>query len=142
MSSTYISAKLRKLVKSRGQGRCEYCLTPERLSQDAFHIDHIICEKQGGSTTSENLCLSCQLCNLYKGDSIVAYFIKDSSLERLFDPRNSNWSDHFELLNTGQIFPLTKIAEGTIMVLKLNEEERVMERQFGVRLGLYTPPPT
>ncbi|MBX3081073.1 MAG: HNH endonuclease, partial [Anaerolineae bacterium] len=56
---TYIPDKLRELVYTRANGRCEYCLLH---SNDAFYtheVDHIYAEKHGGETTEVNLCLSC-----------------------------------------------------------------------------------
>ena len=42
-------------VVRRAQGRCEYCHFPESASELPFHLDHIIAEKHGGPTISENL---------------------------------------------------------------------------------------
>lgn len=60
---TYISAELRRQVIDRAGGCCEYCLmnTKDRLLP--FEIDHIISEKHGGLTDSDNLCLACYRCN-------------------------------------------------------------------------------
>ncbi|MFT5998049.1 MAG: 5-methylcytosine-specific restriction endonuclease McrA [Neolewinella sp.] len=40
---------------------------PRTFALAAYHIDHIISEKQDGSTTFGNLTLACRLCNLRKG---------------------------------------------------------------------------
>jgi hypothetical protein len=45
--SSYINAALRRLVATRAEGLCEYCLINE---EDAFfgcEVDHIISEKHG-----------------------------------------------------------------------------------------------
>jgi 5-methylcytosine-specific restriction endonuclease McrA len=59
MSRTYIPVSLRRLVVDRAQNRCEYCLIPQELSLAKHQIDHVIAEKHGGETGSENLALSC-----------------------------------------------------------------------------------
>ncbi len=46
MSKTYISLTLRRLVKERSKYRCEYCLFPEQAALIAYHVDHIVAEKQ------------------------------------------------------------------------------------------------
>lgn len=62
---TYISSALRKLVYERANGYCEYCLIPEIATLAIHQIDHIIAEKHGGLTESNNLALSCIFCNKY-----------------------------------------------------------------------------
>lgn len=72
MSRTYISATLRRTVSDRAQNCCEYCLIPEMLALASHQVDHIIAEKHGGATTTENLALSCPLCNQAKGSDIAS----------------------------------------------------------------------
>jgi 5-methylcytosine-specific restriction endonuclease McrA len=70
MSLTYISAELQRLVVSRADGICEYCLIAE---EDTFYgcaIDHIISEKHGGPTHEDNLALACVFCNQAKGSDV------------------------------------------------------------------------
>ena len=45
-------------VRRRAGFRCEYCHFPERFSGLNFQTDHIIAEKHGGRTESENLAFS------------------------------------------------------------------------------------
>ena len=66
MSKTYIPAKLREEVIQRARSTCEYCLIPDFAVLFSHHVDHIIPEKQGGPTTSENLAYACQHCNVRK----------------------------------------------------------------------------
>ncbi|MEO0564631.1 MAG: HNH endonuclease signature motif containing protein, partial [Chloroflexota bacterium] len=56
MSTTYISASLRREVIQRARNCCEYCLISQDDMLFSFEIDHIIAEKHGGPTISENLC--------------------------------------------------------------------------------------
>ena len=67
--SSYVSADLRRLVALRAGGLCEYCLIHENDSYLGCHVDHIISEKHGGLTESENLAYACACCNRAKGSN-------------------------------------------------------------------------
>ncbi|HRW09054.1 MAG TPA: HNH endonuclease [Caldilineaceae bacterium] len=54
-----ISATLRELITKRDKSRCAYCQTSEDNCGLRMHIDHIIPEAVGGSSTPNNLCLIC-----------------------------------------------------------------------------------
>jgi hypothetical protein len=63
-----------------------------------YEVDHIIAEKHGGSSTSENLCWSCYLYNGYKGSDIGSIDWDGSGkLTPLFNPRRDSWNNHFRL---------------------------------------------
>ena len=52
-------------VRSRERIRCYYC--GDWVSGQKAHIDHVIALAKEGNHASENLCASCQKCNLKKG---------------------------------------------------------------------------
>ena len=79
-------------VRRRAAGRCEYSLFPESASELPFHIDHIIAEKHGGQSESENLALGCFSCNLRKGTNIAGLDPETGELKGLFNPRTDGWS--------------------------------------------------
>lgn len=135
MSSTYISTELRKRVFQRAKGACEYCLVLEQFSLSSFAIDHIIAEKHGGQTQSENLALSCPSCNLYKGSDIASIDPETGSLARFYNPRRDEWAEHF-LLTGGTLIPLSAIGRVTTRILRLNRVERVEERRLLSDIGL------
>jgi hypothetical protein len=55
---------------------------------------------------------------------------------RFFDPRRDIWDKHFKL--SGPVIqPMTPVGEVTARVLRLNESERVIERQLWQALGQY-----
>ena len=86
----YISNKLKELVSTRANFRCEYCRLSAHLSYFPFHIEHIISIKHGGKTISSNLAFSCPLCNINKGPDF-ATFINDPRVPILFfNPRIDN----------------------------------------------------
>jgi 5-methylcytosine-specific restriction endonuclease McrA len=59
VSPTAVSSALRRQVFERASGRCEYCLLSFVDAFFSHEADHIIAEKHGGVTTSENLALAC-----------------------------------------------------------------------------------
>lgn len=67
---TYIPESLRREVALRAHNQREYCKLPERFTLKRHEVDHIRAEKHGGTTTSDNLCLSCFECNRYKGSDL------------------------------------------------------------------------
>jgi HNH endonuclease len=62
--------KLRLFVRTRANHRCEYCGTPQELSELRFHIEHIIPRQHGGIDDAANLALACPDCNLRKGPNL------------------------------------------------------------------------
>ena len=97
---TYIPAKLRRLVYELADRRCEYCLIPEIAVLAAHEVDHIISQKHGGSTESENLALSCALCNKRKGSDIASLDEETGDIVALYHPRRERWLDHFQLADS------------------------------------------
>ena len=136
MSTTYIPAILRRQITEAADNCCEYCRVPRAVAFAAYHIDHIISEKQGGDTTFSNLALACRLCNLSKGSSIAAWQVHQEALIRLFNPRKDQWSHHFHFRTSGIIVPRTEIGQGTIKVLNLNDLNRVQARGVFIETGI------
>src|SRR5688572_8475684 len=97
MSVSYISAELRRLVTSRSGWLCEYCLISSTDTFFGCAVDHIISEKHGGATSSENLSYACVFCNQAKGSDIGSVNWDDGEFIRFFNPRLDRWPDHFEL---------------------------------------------
>ena len=61
----HIPLNLRRRVIERDGIHCVYC--DDDLSNAEIHMDHVIPESQGGSTTYNNLQVTCRKCNLAKG---------------------------------------------------------------------------
>lgn len=53
------------MVIERDGLRCVYCDLD--LVNNEVHMDHVIPESQGGTTTFDNLQVTCRKCNLEKG---------------------------------------------------------------------------
>lgn len=137
MSKTYINAGLRREVIERAGNCCEYCLTNTEDRAIDFAIDHVIAEKHGGATKSENLCLSCYWCNSYKGSDLSSVdWESDEAIVLLFNPRKQVWAEHFQL-DGFHIRPLTATGRVTVALLQLNATERIKERDLLIQLGTY-----
>lgn len=124
------------LVRRRAAFRCEYCQFPERFTGLHFRIDHIIPEKHGGPTDSENLALSCIYCNSYKGANLSGIDPVSDEIVRLFYPRRDAWGEHFRWQDA-VLVGRTPISRGTIAVLRINEPTAVALRRLFIRAGVF-----
>ena len=67
-----MDASLARDVRERAGHMCEYCRMPEsNYPTVPFPIDHVIARQHGGSTTLDNLALSCLHDNTHKGPNIA-----------------------------------------------------------------------
>lgn len=131
-----IPRRLREQVRERAGGHCEYCLVHERYSIKSYQADHIIAEKHGGQAASENLAWSCAVCNYLKGADLTSIDPSSGKITPLFNPRTQRWSRHFRLRGA-RIEPLTAIGRTTVHLLRLNDTERLDERELLVHFGMY-----
>ena len=59
-------------VRERAGHACEYCRMPQSCYPTVpFPIDHIVARQHGGSTTRDNLAVSCLHDNTHKGPNIA-----------------------------------------------------------------------
>ena len=136
-----IPKALRQRIIHVANGRCEYCLTPQEMTLATFHLDHIIPRSAGGTTTFENLCLSCPLCNQFKQGVQRAHDTDTGRLVRLFNPRRDRWRAHFRWSDDAtQIIGLTARGRVTVAVLRLNNPIALHARGFWVASSLHPPP--
>jgi len=129
MERPYISQDLRRLVITRAEHLCEYCLMHEQVTVFGCAIDHIISLKHGGTTTADNLAYACVFCNRFKGSDIGSIIWQTKAFTRFYHPRSDRWSTHFYLQGI-TIQPLTDIGEVTARILGFNDNERLLERQL------------
>lgn len=138
MSGTYISAELRRLVITRAEGLCEYCLIHDDDTFFGCEVDHVISEKHSGATQEDNLALACLFCNRNKGSDIASRVPGTTRLSRFFHPRSDAWNAHFRLGSDGvTIVPLTEIGEATARIFGMNAGERLLERYALREVGRY-----
>ena len=129
-----ISLSLRREVRARAREHCEYCLMPESLLLAGCEVDHVISRKHGGLTESFNLALSCARCNRAKGTDIGSIHLETGAFMRLFNPRVDSWPEHFLFQGT-RIIGRTPVGQVTVTLLKLNENERLLERALLQKVG-------
>jgi hypothetical protein len=132
----HIPEALRRLVIERANRCCEYCRLAEADNFLPHEIDHVIAQKHRGTTTEDNLALSCFDCNRYKGSDIASIDPETQQVVPLFNPRRDVWGDHFRL-DGAQIVPVTAVGRVTEYVLKLNSDEHLIKRAALIRLGRY-----
>ena len=140
---SYISVRLKQEVINRASNCCEYCRLHRSLSGFTYHIEHVIAEKHGGETKTENLCLSCPHCNSFKGSDIASNDPLTGNLARLFNLRSQIWDEHFRLnLNTAELEGITPEGRVTVFLLQLNNSARIPARAILMRRKRYPCTPT
>ena len=137
--SEYVPAELRRNVRERAGGCCEYCLIHEDDCLLPHEPDHVIAVKHKGQTKAENLAWTCFLCNRAKGSDIASVDERTGEIVRLFSPRSDAWVDHFSLSGNGEIDGKTAIGRTTIALLRVNRPEQVEVRQVLMKISLYPP---
>ena len=134
--SSYISPALRRLVATRAEYLCEYCLIHEDDTFFGCEVDHIISEKHGGQTAESNLAYACAFCNRSKGNDVGSIVHRTGLFARFFSPRTDFWADHFALDGV-MILALSDIGEVTVRILDFNNAERLFERRALQEIGRY-----
>jgi 5-methylcytosine-specific restriction endonuclease McrA len=127
---TYIPTALRREVIERAGNRCEYCLLPAEVAFFPHEVDHVIAEKHGGATDADNLALACWRCNRRKGSDLTSFDPQTRQLSPLFNPRMQVWTEHFAYKRE-RIIGLSPEGRATVNLLRLNSEERLIERFSG-----------
>ena len=132
-----LSQVIKQAVHQRANGCCEYCKLSAEDAAVPFHVDHIIPRKHDGSDEIDNLCLACFDCNMYKSHDLTGFDPETGKITPLFNPRQHDWSDHFDIQMDLQIHGLTPQGRTTVRVLKINQRERVEDRRALSQLGVY-----
>jgi 5-methylcytosine-specific restriction endonuclease McrA len=132
-----ISLALTRRIAERARYRCEYCHTPQVVTAQTFHVDHIVPQVRGGQTQLNNLCYACPHCNLHKHDRIQAHDPRTGRLVHLFNPRTDPWDTYLQWSPTyTRLIPRTAIARATVVALDLNADVFVNARKLWLVLGL------
>jgi HNH endonuclease len=131
-----IPERLRRQVQERAQGRCEYCLIHELDMYYPHEPDHVIAEKHGGPTSLDNLAWSCFYCNRFKGSDLASIDPTSQKVVVLFHPREQRWKRHFRL-NGALIEGITSSGRATVILLHMNDSERVAYRLGLIEIGHY-----
>ncbi|MBA4107758.1 MAG: HNH endonuclease [Pirellula sp.] len=125
---------VRDFVRTRADGRCEYCRLPETADEWPFHLEHIVSRQHGGDSEPENLCWACSRCNLNKGPNLGSIDPTSGDSVLLFHPRRQIWADHFQY-GDGRIVGTTPIGRATARLLGMNTSSRIELRRRLSELG-------
>ena len=138
--SVYVSVELRRQVRTQFANCCAYCHTAEALTATSFEFEHIVPLSSGGTTTIDNVCFSCPMCNRYKSDHGFAIDpISDESVA-LFHPQQDHWADHFSWNDDySEIVGLSPCGRATVVALKMNRTPMVRIRRMWVAMGEHPP---
>lgn len=140
MTSVYIPAPLRDVIRQQANSRCGYCLVPQHLLYGPLEFEHILPRSAGGQTVESNLWLACGLCNGFKSDQTAVRDPESQQLVTIFDPRRQLWTDHFAWSADGtEIIGLTAAGRATILALQLNSLQAVELRRRWVSVGWHPP---
>ena len=131
-----ISQQLRREIRARAGGRCEYCLMDDGCLVWGCEVDHILSRKHGGTSELSNLALSCARCNRAKGTDIGSVHAESEELVRFFNPRRDLWGEHFRI-DGPRIVGLTLIGQVTVTLLQFNQDERLLERALLQQAGRF-----
>lgn len=130
----------RLAVFIRAHSRCEYCQHPVAFSSDPFEVEHILPVEQGGTTTLDNLALSCRGCNHLKHTLTEAMDPATGALAPLFHPRRHLWRAHFQWSSDAiHVLALTATGRATLEALQLNREGLRNLRRALVLDGAHPP---
>ena len=132
-----ISNEQRRIVRERANYCCEYCRVSQSSQLARFHVDHVVATKHGGTDTVDNFCLACAKCNGYKGSNVAALDPLTRAATKLYDPRQQNWDDHFTIYPDATLSGRTPEGRTTIFVLRMNDDERVIQRLGELNVGDY-----
>ena len=140
MTSERVSAALRRQVRVRAKGYCEYCRCPADFTNAAFHCEHIKPRDAGGETILENLAWSCPWCNAHKYTKTQACDPHTGRPVPLFNPRRQSWSRHFEWSEDFiVIIGRTATGRATVEALHLNRPELLNLRRVLLTVGEHPP---
>jgi 5-methylcytosine-specific restriction endonuclease McrA len=119
---------LRRFVRQRANGHCEYCRLAQESEPLPFHVEHIIARQHEGGDSAENLAVACNHCNLHKGPNLSGIDPETRQTVQLFHPRTAKWDQHFAS-EAGIIIGLTPVGRATVRLLKMNAMGRVQLRR-------------
>ncbi|MCB0104296.1 MAG: HNH endonuclease [Caldilineaceae bacterium] len=136
----YIPVALRRLVRERADGRCEYCRCHDGFSAETFEVEHVIPRANGGLTVLRNLAYACSGCNGRKATRTEAVDPITGELASLFHPRVNQWADHF-IWSSGytKVDGTTATGRATVAALHLNRQAVVNLRRVLVLAGEHPP---
>ncbi len=133
-----LPSEVKRAVRKCARNRCEYCQSQEPFSPTTFSIEHIIPRCEGSGDETENLALSCQVCNNRKFTATNARDPLTGDIVSLFNPRQNHWNDHFAWNEDFTILlGMTPSGRATIEKLHLNRISLINLRHVLYRTGIH-----
>ncbi len=129
---------LRKQVRQRADNYCEYCRLHQQFDVLPHHVDHIIARKHQGDEALDNLSLACTSCSLAKGSNIGGRDLRTMQFTRLFHPRMDSWHEHSRWRGP-TLVGKTSIGRVTVLVLRMNQTDRVALRKLLIKHDQFPP---
>ena len=114
---------LKRQVRERADGRCEYCRVPQSLDELPHELEHVLSRQHGGGDDLANLAIACRPCNGAKGPNICSVDDASGEVVRLFDPRRQIWAEHFRR-DGNKIVGVTPAGRATVRLLARNDGHR------------------
>lgn len=141
MQRSSIPKSLDEKVRAAARNRCGYCLSPQHLVMARLEIEHIIPKSRGGTSSEDNLWLSCPLCNNAKRDRTSAVDPISGTESLLFNPRTQKWTDHFRWSKDGlRIEGLSPTGRATVSLLQLDSDtDMLLVRSYWIQAGWHPP---
>ncbi|MFQ5594258.1 MAG: HNH endonuclease [Anaerolineae bacterium] len=136
---SYIPARLRRLVITRANNRCEYCGLSQQGQVATFHVDHVVPLDADGPTTAENLALACVSCSLHKSARQTAIDPQSGESVPLYNPRQDSWHEDFHWAGA-RVVGKTATGRATIAALKMNRPLILAIREEEAMVGRHPPP--
>jgi hypothetical protein len=133
MTARRVSPSLQRRVRERARNRCEYCGMSQQGQEATFHVDHVLPLAEGGPTSLPNLALACVSCSLRKGARRHASDPEAGRSVEMFNPRTSDWSDHFQLASDFTIRGTTAVGRASVQALAMNRPLAVEIRREEAR---------
>jgi HNH endonuclease len=140
-----VPSAVRRAVRERAGGRCEYCHSPEWVCAARFTLDHLLPRSHGGTDEPHNLALACRRCNERRYNFTTGIDPATQQEIPLFHPVQDVWAEHFAWTLDGQwIVGETVIGRATVERLNLNDEHHDngfirASRALWVRGGWHPP---
>src|SRR5260370_12534391 len=134
-----IPASMRRRVAELDRQRCAYCRSPVVVGIPMV-VEHIVPLVGGGTSTVDNLCLSCYRCNEFKGPRQQAPDALSGRTVGLFHPRRQRWAEQFSWEDDGvTVRGLTPPGRATLVLLRLNNPWLVQARRIWILVRLQPP---